>query len=144
MCLYVKGDKCEFHIPTISFLDYVIGQKGVSMDTTKVATIMEWIKPKMLKERQHFLGFANFYQQLIHGSSSITTQLMTLLRGGPKHLKWNQAATEAFNKFKEAFTFTPFLQHPNPIKLFIVEMPLNQEWEQCYPNVLVKNLSSTL
>lgn len=30
--LYVKGEKCEFYVPTVSFLGYIISQEGVAMD----------------------------------------------------------------------------------------------------------------
>ncbi|KAK3513824.1 hypothetical protein QTP70_028859 [Hemibagrus guttatus] len=37
--LSVKAKKCEFHRDTISFLGYVISQRGVEMDTSKVFRI---------------------------------------------------------------------------------------------------------
>lgn len=40
--LYVKAEKCEFYVPSVSFLGYIIAQGQVKMDPTKVATVSEW------------------------------------------------------------------------------------------------------
>ncbi|KAK3541902.1 hypothetical protein QTP86_008107 [Hemibagrus guttatus] len=84
--LYVKLEKCEFHRTTITFSGYVISQKGVKIDLTKVHVCREWPKPTTIKELQHFLGFANFYRRFIRNYSSVASLLTSLLRGNPKKL----------------------------------------------------------
>jgi hypothetical protein len=44
--LYAKLEKCVFHQPQVEFLGYIISGKGLSMDPTKIHTIMEWRKSK--------------------------------------------------------------------------------------------------
>lgn len=34
--LFIKGEKCEFHVSTISFLGYVISTNGAAMNNNKV------------------------------------------------------------------------------------------------------------
>lgn len=48
--LYVKGKKCEFHQRTISFLGYIIGPEGVSMDQSKVSAAVDWPTPQTHKD----------------------------------------------------------------------------------------------
>ncbi len=59
--LYVKAEKCEFHVKQTFFLGYHISHEGVKMDETKVKAVTEWPQPNTIKELQRFLGFANFY-----------------------------------------------------------------------------------
>ena len=58
--LYLKGEKCEFHLQSVAFLGYIISQQGVVMDDQKVEAVIQWPVPKTVKELQRFLGFANF------------------------------------------------------------------------------------
>ncbi|KAL0183036.1 hypothetical protein M9458_022411, partial [Cirrhinus mrigala] len=70
--LYLKLEKCEFHQPSVQFLDYNISAEGVQMDQGKVNAILEWPQPCSVKELQRFLGFSNFYHRFIKDYSSIT------------------------------------------------------------------------
>ena len=60
--LYARGDKCSFHDDTIEYLGFILSPSGLSMDPSKVSTILEWLKPRKVKDIQSFLGFANFYR----------------------------------------------------------------------------------
>jgi len=37
--LFIKGEKCDFFTTSISFLGFVVSPEGLSIDSTKVATI---------------------------------------------------------------------------------------------------------
>lgn len=84
--LYVKGEKCEFHVMTTSFFGYIIGQEGIPMDQSKVWAFAEWPTPQTVKEHQGFLGFTNFYRRFIYDFSHITSPLTLLLKQKPKTL----------------------------------------------------------
>lgn len=38
--LYVKAEKCKFHVTKVTFFDYVISSAGVTMDCEKVTAVM--------------------------------------------------------------------------------------------------------
>ncbi|KAK3545433.1 hypothetical protein QTP70_007643 [Hemibagrus guttatus] len=101
-CLFVKVEKYEFHQDTITFLRYVILQKGVEMDEGKVRAVTKWPEPTTVKELQCFLGFANFYRRFIRNYSSISSPLTSLLRSQPKCQmpKWNEEAWRDFVQLK--------------------------------------------
>ena len=40
--LYAKLEKCAFDKSQVEFLGYVISQDGISMDTSKVQTVLNW------------------------------------------------------------------------------------------------------
>uniref|UniRef100_A0A8C1X240 Gypsy retrotransposon integrase-like protein 1 n=1 Tax=Cyprinus carpio TaxID=7962 RepID=A0A8C1X240_CYPCA len=120
--LYLKLEKCEFHTPSVQFLGYIIGPRGVKMDQGKVEAITHWPQPGSIKELQRFLGFANFYRRFIKNYSLLSSPLTSLLRNRPKSLSWNPMATEAFHQLKQAFKTAPILAHPDPNRQFIVEV----------------------
>ncbi|KAK3531229.1 hypothetical protein QTP70_015226, partial [Hemibagrus guttatus] len=120
--LYVKLEKCEFHRTTVTFLGYVISQRGVEMDAVKVRSVTEWPAPTTIREMQRFLGFANFYRRFIRNYSTVAGPLTSLLRGKPKRLSWTDQARAAFQQLKDCFTSAPILRHPDPDLPFVVEV----------------------
>ncbi len=92
------------------------------MDEGKVKAVVEWPRPTTLKELQRFLGFANFYRRFIRGFSMVAEPLTALVRKGTSCLPWNEEATKAFSRLKQAFTSAPILHHPDPELPFVVEV----------------------
>ncbi|XP_051574267.1 uncharacterized protein LOC127452685 [Myxocyprinus asiaticus] len=120
--LYLKAEKCQFHLTTMHFLGYVIGPKGVQMVTAIIQAICSWPQSSTLKELQHFLGFANVNRWFIHNFSTVIAPVTSLLKGKPKNLPWTPEATEAFQQHKKAFTSAPILGHPDPNLPFVLEV----------------------
>jgi hypothetical protein len=48
--LYAKLEKCSFEYNEVEFLGYVIFVEGISMDSTKVKTVVEWQTPRLLRD----------------------------------------------------------------------------------------------
>ncbi len=120
--LYVKAEKCEFHVQNTTFLGYHISHQGVEMDTSKIQAVTECPQPSTIKEIQRFIGFANFYRCFIRNYSMIASPLTSLLKGKPSKLKWMNEATSAFTKLKSSFTSAAILKHPDPNLPFVVEV----------------------
>ena len=59
--LRAKLAKCQFEVPRVEFLGYVVGKEGVSTDLEKTQAVRDWNLPKIVKQLQAFLGFINFY-----------------------------------------------------------------------------------
>ncbi|KAK3515182.1 hypothetical protein QTP70_009592 [Hemibagrus guttatus] len=119
--LYVKAEKCEFHVQRTSFLGYNVSCQGVEMGNSKITAVTEWPRPTTVKELQRFLGFANFYRHFIRNYSITAAPLTSLLKGKPSRLKWTENATQAFTNLN-SFTTTPILKHPDPNLPFVVEV----------------------
>jgi len=60
--LYVKPEKCIWKVREIDFLGLVIGSGEIKMQEEKVAEVLEWLRPKIIKKVQKFLGLANYYR----------------------------------------------------------------------------------
>jgi len=67
--LYVKLEKCEFHVEETRFLGFIISPTGIKMDPERIATITDWPTPNSIHDIQVFLGFCNFYRRFVKGYS---------------------------------------------------------------------------
>ena len=114
--LYVKAEKSEFHVTTVSFLGFIVTPGRVEMDLAKVSAVAEWPTPDGLKRVQQFLGFANFYRRFIRGFSSIAAPLHALLGFGLSGLRRRKAPSTSSNAVS--------LLHP--FSLF--QIPSNSSW----------------
>lgn len=124
--LYVKLDKCAFHVEQVEFLGFLVSSAGITMDPRRVDTIMSWPVPKSFREIQVFLGFANFYRRFIYRYSRVVAPITDLLKGMQQGKKtgpfiWPEGAAQAFRKLREAFTTAPILRHFDP------ELPIRVE-----------------
>lgn len=119
--LYVKAEKCDFHVPSVSFLGYIIAKDCLQMDPAKVSGVTSWPVPETRKQLQRFLGFANFYRRFIRGFSSIASPL-SALTSSKTFFRWTKGAQDAFDTLKTRFCTAPILQIPDPERQFIVEV----------------------
>ena len=63
--LFVKLSKCIFNALEIEFVEFIVGQKSISMDPSHIKTVTEWPLSKSFKDIQQFFRFANFYRWFI-------------------------------------------------------------------------------
>lgn len=54
--LFAKFSKCEFWLDQVIFLGHTVSNKGILVDHSKVKAILEWQKPKTVKEVRSFWG----------------------------------------------------------------------------------------
>lgn len=126
--LYLKTKKCEFNTQRTEFLGYVITPEGTDMDKSKVMAILDWPEPKTIKQLRGFLGLANYYRRFIKNYSKVAKPLTDCLRGlGEKHgkgmkLEMSDAAREAFENLKKAFTTGPVLTRYDPNLEVVIEV----------------------
>ena len=93
--LYAKLEKCNFDCKQVEFLGYVASSEGVSMDPTKVQTVLDWRTPCSVRDVQCFLGIANFYRKFIKGYSAIILPLTQLTQKNQSFI-WTPGAAKAF------------------------------------------------
>jgi len=82
--LYVKLEKCIWKVREIDFLGLVMGSGGIKMQKEKVAGVLEWPRPKTVKEVQKFLGLANYYRQFVKDFTKIAKPMHKLVRKDEK------------------------------------------------------------
>ena len=124
--LYVKAEKCEFHVSSTSFLGFILGPDQIMMDPAKVSAVAEWPTPSSRKKVQQFLGFANFYRKFVRNFSSIAAP-MHVLTSPSVQFVWTPQADQAFQKLKKVFTTAPILTIPDSQRQFTVEVDASNE-----------------
>ena len=43
-------NNCEFHVEEVLYLRIIIGRHNIKIDSAKVVTVKEWIKPENIKD----------------------------------------------------------------------------------------------
>ena len=54
--------------------------KGICIKDKKIESDKQWPEPQLVQDIPIFLGFTNFYKQLIHGFNRITALLILMLK----------------------------------------------------------------
>jgi hypothetical protein len=60
--LYAKLSKCEFWLKEVSFLGHVISEGGISVDPSKVKSVLSWSTPQNVSDIQSFISLAGYYR----------------------------------------------------------------------------------
>ncbi|GJV52879.1 putative reverse transcriptase domain-containing protein [Tanacetum coccineum] len=106
--LYAKFSKCEFWIPKVQFLGYVIDSKGIHVDPAKIESIKDWASPKSPTEIRQFLGLAGSYRRFIEGFSKIAKPMTKLTQKKVKFV-WGDKQEAAFQLLKQKLCSAPIL-----------------------------------
>lgn len=118
--LFVRAEKCQFHVATVKFLGFVIEQGQLKADPEKVKAVAELPTPETRKQLQQILGFAHFYRRFIKDYRRKAAPL-TKIMSTSFQFRWSPEVENAFSTLKELFISAPVLSHPDPSKQFTVE-----------------------
>ena len=108
--LKLKPSKCQFFRQKVLYLGYVISEKGIGPDPSKVEAITKWQPPMDVKGVKAFLGTAGCYRSFIKDYSDKAAPLNQLLRGGVK-FEWTGDHQRAFDILKNALISEPILSY---------------------------------
>jgi hypothetical protein len=117
--LYAKFSKCEFWLKEVGLLGHVISAGGVSIDPSKITSIMERKAPTNPTEVRAFLGLAGYYRKFVEGFSSIAHPLTQLLKKDKK-FEWTEKCEQSFQELKKRLVSAPILTMPDITKSFDV------------------------
>jgi hypothetical protein len=118
--LSLKLEKCQFGVPQVQFLGFVISKDGITMDPEKISAVVEWPTPQNPRDIQVFLGLANFYRRFIKDFSKISLPLTALLKKSAT-FSWNELTENAFLRLKARIISNPILCHYDPLKPCFIE-----------------------
>ncbi|XP_029318573.1 uncharacterized protein LOC115028841 [Cottoperca gobio] len=120
--LFVKPEKCEFHVSEVSFLGFILSKGSLITDPKKTQVIRDWPQPSSVKEVQRFIGFANFYRKFIRNFSAVAAPMTDLTKKTSGPFKWSPVAERAFQDLKVRFSSAPILTLPDLSLPFMVEV----------------------
>uniref|UniRef100_A0AAQ4QW53 Reverse transcriptase/retrotransposon-derived protein RNase H-like domain-containing protein n=1 Tax=Gasterosteus aculeatus aculeatus TaxID=481459 RepID=A0AAQ4QW53_GASAC len=124
--LFVKPEKCEFHVSEVSFLGFILSKGSLLTDPKKTQVVRDWPQPSSVKEVQRFIGFANFYRKFIRNFSAVAGPMTDLTKRKPGPFKWSPEAERAFCELKVRFSSAPILTLPDPSLPFVVEVDASE------------------
>jgi hypothetical protein len=117
--LYAKLSKCEFWLQEVLFLGHIISEGGISMDPSKVESVLSWNTPQNVSDIQSFLGLAGYYRRFIEGFSKIAKPKTELLEKG-KTFEWAPRREASFQELKKRLTTEPVLTMPDMERPFSI------------------------
>jgi len=117
--LTVNPAKCQFGKTTIKYLGFIVSPAGVQIDRDKLAPLLDYPRPRTVKENRRFLGLCGWYRNFINKFSDIAEPLNRLLKKSVT-FSWQEEQQEAFDKLKKSIVDSAILAFPNFNEKFIV------------------------
>jgi len=68
------------------------------MSDRKVKSVQNWAHPRLVKEVEIFIGFANFYGRFIKDFTKVCKPITETVKGNPKDIHWGREQVEAFDE----------------------------------------------
>ncbi|MBY3556109.1 hypothetical protein HGI15_22510, partial [Modestobacter lapidis] len=119
--LRLNPQKCAFGVTAGKLLGFMITQRGIEVDPTKIKAIQEMEPPKTEKEIRGFLGRIQYISRFISQLTMVCEPIFKLLKkGAPK--EWNENCQKAFDTIKEYLSNPPILVPPRqgePLLLYL-------------------------
>lgn len=103
----VNKQKCVFRQKHLDYLGHVNSDKGVSVDPTKIISVLQWSLPKNVKGVRGFLGLTGYCRRFIANYGKISKPLTKLTK--KDGFSWNFEANAAFEALKGAVISAPVL-----------------------------------
>jgi hypothetical protein len=116
----IKFSKCKFAQTSIAYLGHVISGQGVSTDSSKIQTILDWPIPKTIIDVRGFLGIVDYYRKFVRHFGIVARPLHDLLRKDVP-FQWIVGHDQAFQSLKHALTTSSCLALPNFTQPFHIE-----------------------
>ena len=102
--------KCEFNVEETVFLEVIVSELNLRMNSSKVTVIVSWITSINLKEIQSFVRFVNFYRQFIKNFSKLVKSFTQLTRKN-MFFVWNEICVQVFDNLKKQVSSISILRH---------------------------------
>ncbi len=108
--LQVDIQKYEFDVEEMIFLEVIVSEQNLCMNSIKVKVIVNWITLTNLKEVQSFVRFINFYHCFIKNFSKLVKSFTQLTRKDTSFV-WNKVCVQAFDDLKKQVSSISVLRH---------------------------------
>lgn len=118
--LTISPEKSRFCMKSLSYLGYIIDEKGIHPDPEKTAAVHNYPRPQNVKDVRRLVGLAGWYRRFIPNFSIKTAPLTELTKKGRK-FEWSADAENALQTVKNVLVSEPVLANADYSKPFIVQ-----------------------
>ena len=119
--LRLNPQKCTFGVTAGKLLGFLMSDRRIEVDPSKIKAILEMPPPRSEKEIRGFLGRLQYISQFIVKLTSTCEPIFKLLRKNEPHT-WNDEYQKAFELIKKYLLHLPILvppQHGKPLLLYL-------------------------
>ncbi|CAD6221826.1 GSCOCG00011651001-RA-CDS, partial [Cotesia congregata] len=118
--LKINVDKCEFCTDEVRYLGYRVNEQGLLVDPDRVKSMLDFPRPRNMKQVRRFLGMASWYRRFIPDFATIAEPLTRLTS---KKVRWTWTAEQdaSFEALKVALATAPVLSCPDFSKTFVLQ-----------------------
>ena len=119
--LRLNPQNCTFGVTARKLLGFLVSDKGIKFDSSKIKSILEMPPHKNKKEIRGFLGQLQYISRFIAKVTSICESIFKLLRKNEPH-EWNDECQKSFELIKEYLLHPPILipsMHGKPLLLYL-------------------------
>ena len=119
--LRLNPQKCTIGVTKGKLLNFLVSDRGIEVDPSKIKAILEMPPPKSEKEIRGFLGQLQYISQFIAKLTSTYEPIFKLLRKNEPH-GWNNECQKDFELIKEYLLQPPILvplMHGKPLPLYL-------------------------
>lgn len=126
--LTVNFSKCEFFKTSLKYLGYIVGSNSLRTDPEKIASMVNYPRPRTTTEIKRFIGMCSWYRRFIKDFSTQVSPINDLLKGKKKNqvINWTEEAEKAFINIKQLLVSAPVLSQPDFSKKFTVQSDASQ------------------
>ena len=119
--LKCKPSKCEILRDSIKYLGRMVDRHGVRPDPEAVEAVLTWKAPRTDTQLLSFLGFVNYYRELIKRYADKVYPMQKLMRNKGKKFEWNNEAQVAFENIKRELCEAPVLGMPTEKGMYVLD-----------------------
>jgi hypothetical protein len=114
--LFANLKKCFFFKHEVDYLQFIVNENDITMNSSKINIIMNWSMIQFFKNIQVFLRFVNFYRRFIVRFFQLSTSLSNMLKKTQAKIKkksflFTNKAKQTFDQLKNVFQYALILTH---------------------------------
>ena len=120
--LRLNPNKCIFGVCSGKLLGFIVSERGIEVDPTKVKAIQEMPAPKTEKQVRGFLGRLNYISRFISHMTATCAPILKLLQKD-RSCDWTEDWQKPFDSIKKYMLEPPFLSPPvegRPLIMYLV------------------------
>lgn len=123
--LSVSQKKSQFCCQQLTFLGYLLSEKGLQPNPERIQPIMRYKQPETVKDIRRLVGLVNWYRRFIPNAATLLTPFTELIKEyGPesqRKIQWTAESQEVLEQIKKALTEAPILvaaDYSKPFKIY--------------------------